>query len=72
VTVARNGRQALDILQRNDKEKINLILTDIMMPEVTQLCPLRLPFQAASPQKRSLKFAIIADVHYWNVKRQPC
>lgn len=35
VTVAKNGKEALDILHRNDKEKINLILTDIMMPEVT-------------------------------------
>jgi CheY-like chemotaxis protein len=36
VTVARNGQEALDIL-RDDEEKIDLILTDIMMPQVSHL-----------------------------------
>ncbi|EIE26260.1 hypothetical protein COCSUDRAFT_64410 [Coccomyxa subellipsoidea C-169] len=34
VTVARNGQEALDILQHNDKHCFDLILTDIMMPKV--------------------------------------
>lgn len=35
VTLARNGREALDILDREDF-LTDLILTDLMMPEVTQ------------------------------------
>jgi len=34
VTLARNGRQALEALQSPEGEHINLILTDVLMPEV--------------------------------------
>ena len=34
VTLARNGRQALEALQSPQGEHINLILTDVLMPEV--------------------------------------
>lgn len=34
VTLARNGRQALEALQSPEGERINLILTDVLMPEV--------------------------------------
>ena len=34
VTLARNGREALQALQSPEGEHINLILTDVLMPEV--------------------------------------
>lgn len=34
VTLARNGRQALEALKSLEGEHINLILTDVLMPEV--------------------------------------
>lgn len=34
VSLARNGRQALEALQSPEGEHINLILTDVLMPEV--------------------------------------
>ncbi|DBA76002.1 hypothetical protein WJX79_007319 [Trebouxia sp. C0005] len=34
VTLARNGRQALEALQSPEGERINLILTDVLMPEI--------------------------------------
>ncbi|KAL0056248.1 hypothetical protein WJX82_009232 [Trebouxia sp. C0006] len=34
VTLARNGRQALEALQSPEGEHINLILTDVLMPEI--------------------------------------
>ncbi|CAL8466512.1 g6048 [Coccomyxa elongata] len=34
VTVARNGQEALEILQHNEQHRFDLILTDIMMPKV--------------------------------------
>ncbi|BDA41197.1 probable two-component response regulator-like PRR37 [Coccomyxa sp. Obi] len=34
VTVARNGQEALEILQHNEEHRFDLILTDIMMPKV--------------------------------------
>ena len=37
VTLARNGRQALEALQSPEGEHINLILTDVLMPEVSFL-----------------------------------
>ena len=37
VTLARNGRQALEALQSPNGEHINLILTDVLMPEVRSL-----------------------------------
>lgn len=37
VTLARNGRQALEALQSPEGEHINLILTDVLMPEVRWL-----------------------------------
>lgn len=37
VIAAENGREALDILKSKESEKIDLILTDILMPEVNGL-----------------------------------
>ena len=37
VSLARNGRQALEALQSPEGEHINLILTDVLMPEVRLL-----------------------------------
>mmetsp|Transcript_20359 Transcript_20359/g.43103 ORF Transcript_20359/g.43103 Transcript_20359/m.43103 type:complete len:464 (-) Transcript_20359:366-1757(-) len=37
VIAAQNGREALDILKSNEAEKIDMILTDILMPEVSGL-----------------------------------
>lgn len=37
VSLARNGRQALEALQSPEGEHINLILTDVLMPEVRWL-----------------------------------
>ena len=34
VTLARNGREALDVLEGPESEHIDLVLTDILMPEV--------------------------------------
>ncbi len=37
VIAAQNGREALDILKSKEAEKIDMILTDILMPEVSGL-----------------------------------
>ena len=38
VTLARNGKEALQALQSPQGEHINLILTDVLMPEVRLSC----------------------------------
>lgn len=36
MTLARNGREALDVLENSEEsEHIDLVLTDILMPEVS-------------------------------------
>lgn len=37
VTLARNGREALTVLEGSEGEHIDLVLTDILMPEVGHL-----------------------------------
>ena len=42
VTLARNGKEALDVLEGNDGEHIDFVLTDLLMPEVSTSAQLAL------------------------------